>query len=207
MSTFNTKPRRTRKGVDANASLFGRAILERQTSLHISQIGKNTAQTLERSIRAQNEGKCIVDGFVRENSVKIISYSAGRAFGDAITFSVVFECQICSPVEGMVIQCIATNITKAGIRAESVESPSPVVVFVTRDHNYDNDAFSTVRENDEISVKVIGQRFELNDPRISVVAKLATSSSNTGDGARGNSRLSSPKGAMRPQPRISIENK
>ena len=72
----------------------------------------------------------------------------------------------------MVIQCVTRNVTKAGIRAESVISPSPVVVFVTRDHNYDSEYFSTISEGDNINIKVIGQRFELYDNHISIVAQL-----------------------------------
>ena len=48
-------------------------------------------------------------------------------------FEVVFECQVCCPVEGMHIDCIAEEITEtAGIRAETVDKPSPVVVYVAR---------------------------------------------------------------------------
>ena len=80
---------------------------------------------------------------------------------------------ICCPVEGMLIQCIAKNITKAGIRAESAEeTPSPVVVFITRDHHYMIEYFSKVEEDDKILVRVIGQRFELNDKYISIIAEL-----------------------------------
>ena len=32
--------------------------------------------------------------------------------------------------------------------------------------------FSSIKETDEIVVKIIGQRFELNDPAISVIAEL-----------------------------------
>ena len=76
----------------------------------------------------------------------------------------------------MIIQCIVKNVTKAGIRAESVVSPSPVVVFVTRDHHYDSAYFSNINEGDHINVKVIGQRFELNDEHISIVAQLIETS-------------------------------
>ena len=82
----------------------------------------------------------------------------------------------------MVIKCIAKNVTKAGIRAESVISPSPIVVFVTRDHNYNNEYFSSINEGDTINIKVIGQRFELYDTHISIVAQLVEPNSrNTGE--------------------------
>jgi len=85
----------------------------------------------------------------------------------------VFECEICFPVEGMLISCVAKFITKAGIKAESeVDVPSPVVVFIARDHHYNVDFFSDIKDGDKITVKVIGQRFELNDKFISVIGEL-----------------------------------
>ena len=72
----------------------------------------------------------------------------------------------------MHIQCEAKNITKAGIRAVSPESPSPIMVFIARDHHIKSKYYSTVKENNLITVRVIGQRFELNDAYISIIAEL-----------------------------------
>ena len=146
--------------------------MERQVAVHITNVGKNLSQTIERVVKKQYEGRCTVEGFIKPGSVSIRSYSAGKAIGDNVCFIAVFECQVCHPVEDMVIQCVARNVTKAGIRAESIVSPSPVVVFVTRDHNYGSEYFSSINEGDPIHIKVIGQRFELYDDHISIVAQL-----------------------------------
>jgi hypothetical protein len=152
--------------------LFTNALLTRKIHVDILNIGNNIKQTLEKMIAFEIEGKCIVEGFVKRDSTKIMTYSSGLIRGSIITFEVAYECSICSPVEGMILTCIAKNITKAGIRAEARESPSPVVIFVARDHHYSTAYFSEVSENDEIVVRVIGQRFELNDKYISIIAEL-----------------------------------
>jgi hypothetical protein len=72
----------------------------------------------------------------------------------------------------MEIMCSVINVTKAGIRCESTENPSPLIVFVARDHHYSSDEFMNVREKHIIRVKVIGQRFELNDTQISIIGEL-----------------------------------
>jgi hypothetical protein len=59
-----------------------------------------------------------------------------------------------------------------GIRAETNESPSPVVIFISRDHHYNSSYFSSIKENDDIQVRVIGQRFELNDKYVSIIAEI-----------------------------------
>jgi hypothetical protein len=72
----------------------------------------------------------------------------------------------------MNLNCIAKNITKAGIRAESSdEQPSPFVLFIARDHFYDNEYFNSIEENDKFIARVIAQRFELNDKYISIIAE------------------------------------
>ena len=139
----------------------------------IVNIGKNVQQTIERYIIDNFEGKCVVEGFIKIGSCKILTYSSGLVKGTNIGFEVVFECKICCPVEGMLIQCVAKNITKAGIRAESSdEIPSPIVVFVTRDHHYMVPYFSTIEEGTKFTARVIGQRFELNDKFVSIIGEL-----------------------------------
>ena len=72
----------------------------------------------------------------------------------------------------MIIDCVVKNITKAGIRAETNEEKSPVVIFIARDHHYLSHNFSDINEADQIQIRIIGQRFELNDTYISIIAEL-----------------------------------
>ena len=154
------------------SGIYSRSLITRSVVLPIVTIGKNIKETIEKCIAINFEGKCIVEGFVKPSSSKIITYSSGVVQGTNIKFEVVFECQICCPVEGMLIPCIAKNITKAGIRAESDEEiPTPIVVFIMRDHHYMSKYFSTINENDKIMVRVIGQRFELNDKYVSIIGE------------------------------------
>ena len=84
-----------------------------------------------------------------------------------------FECDICHPVEGQIIKCQAKNITRAGIRAVYTrETPSPITIFIARDHHYNNESFLKVKENEDITVRVIGIRYELNDETIAVLGEL-----------------------------------
>ena len=142
--------------------------------LPINYIGKNLDDIIEEYIHNNFEGKCVVEGYVKPNSVKIIRYSSGLIErGNNIIFEVVFECDICFPVEGMLVSCIVKNIVKAGIRAESSnEMPSPIIVFVAKDHHFTNQQFNEIQVNDTITVRVIGQRFELNDKYISIIGEL-----------------------------------
>jgi len=153
-------------------SIYTPTLITRKIPIGIIHVGKNIKQTLERIIASQIEGKCVVEGFIKPGSAKIATYSSGIVKADEIIFDITFECMVCSPVEGMLINCVAKNITKMGIRAETNESPSPVVIFISRDHHYTSSYFSNIKENDDIQVSVIGQRFELNDKYVSIIAKI-----------------------------------
>ena len=153
-------------------NVYGKSQITKTIMLPISAVGKNIHQTIERVISSMVESKCIVEGFVKAGSIKVITYSSGLIKGEHILFDVVFECDVCYPVAGMLLNCVAKNITKAGIRAESSEeTPSPFVLFIARDHYYSNDYFNSIEENDKFIARVIAQRFELNDKYVSVIAE------------------------------------
>ena len=153
-------------------SIYTPTLITRKIPIGIIHVGKNIKQTLERIIASQIEGKCVVEGFIKPGSAKIATYSSGIVKADEIIFDITFECMVCSPVEGMLINCVAKDITKVVIRAETNETPSPVVIFISRDHHYTSSYFSNIKENDDIQVSVIGQRFELNDKYVSIIAKI-----------------------------------
>lgn len=151
------------------------SILTKKIVLSITEIGKNLKDNILKKIVSLIEGKCIEEGYIRPNSIKIIKYSCGIVNTENIEFQVVFQCKICFPVEGMIIECIIKTITKAGVHAEvldNAEGVVPINVFIIRDHHFMDNMFQNLKENDKIVVKVIGIRFELNDPYIHAIGKL-----------------------------------
>ena len=156
-------------------TVYSLSQITKKIALPITAMGRNLQQTIEETIASMVEGKCTVEGFVKPHSVRVITYSSGVIKGTDVIFDVVFECDVCFPVAGMLFNCIAKNITKAGIRAESVdEFPSPFVLFIARDHYYDSDYFNSIEEGEKFMAKVIAQRFELNDKYVSIIAELVT---------------------------------
>jgi len=148
-------------------------MITRQIPINIVNIGQNLKQTFLNIISNLIEGKCIEEGYIKSKSTKILTYSSGVIRGGQVVFEVVFECLACCPVEGMRIKCRAMNITKAGIKAEiDDDNDVPVVIFLARDHHNKIEYFSTIEINALIEVRVIGQRFELNDDYVSIIAEL-----------------------------------
>ena len=177
-----------------NDKIYSNGLITKKLEIPLKFIGNNIKEVIESKIARQIEGKCCIEGYIKPNSVKVITYSSGLIQQEKILFEVTFECLICLPVENMLVKCYAKNITKAGIRAELDETPTPLIIFIARDHHYKNpEYFSSISENDPILIKIIGQRYELNDPAISVIAELVDSDKKQ-------------KRKQKKQPRLIIEN-
>ena len=171
----NTNVSNIKKGYrnkSADIGVYMNSLLSRKIQIPFNKVGKNIKEVLERSVKRQIEGKCTVEGYVKMDSTKILTYSSGILFENKIEFDTVFECSICCPVEGMTMKCLVKNKTQAGIRALIDEENSPVVIYVSRDHHYNNKYFNSINENYEITVRVIGQRYELNDEHVSIIGEI-----------------------------------
>lgn len=151
--------------------IYMQNVLTRKVVLPFVVLGGNIKELLSQKVAELYEGKCIKEGFIKKKSCNIISYSAGVLKNKNVVFDVVFDCLICRPSEGMKFKVTVKNITKAGIRAE-YKQDSPIVVFVSRDHAYKNKNFNNISVDDNIYIKVIGIRYELNDEFISIIADI-----------------------------------
>lgn len=165
--------------------LFNKAVLTKKIGINMDDLVRDNEQNikaiLEGKIKLHYEGLCIKEGYIKHDSVLVLSYSMGVMRNSTFEYTVIFECDVCQPYNGMKIKCDVKNITKAGLRCvvANLENPSshrktktPLVVFIARDYYYDNDTFNSINENDTINVEVIGTRFELNDDYIVVFADL-----------------------------------
>ena len=162
-----------KSAVAGKMSLYIKNIISKKLSVPIKYVGTNIAEILEQILTNNFEGKCCIEGYVKRSSVKIITFSSGTVIGNCIIFTVVFEYLVCNPPQGMRISCAVKNITNAGILAHVDDGEySPLNIFIARDHHYNIPYFSELKEQDIIMVRVIGQRFELNDPFVSVIGEL-----------------------------------
>ena len=164
----------TKKKDDKSKSIYSRCLMTKKLVLPITMIGKNLIEVILDKIKNDYEGKCVNEGYIKPESCIIIRYSSGVIErGNQIIFEVVFECDVCFLVEGTKISCSVKNVTKAGIRAESsIDVPSPIMVFVAKDHHLNIHEFIEIKIGDIITVRVIGQRFELNDKFVSIIGEF-----------------------------------
>jgi len=154
-----------------NMDISHPAVLTRDVRLPMNQVGGDITALILSSLQ-KYEGRCIEEGYLKLGSVRIINYSCGLLENVHVIISVSFECQLINPLVGHPMVCLVESNTKAGIKGRLHAKESPFVIFLARDHHHTNDTFSTYKEGDKINVKIIGKRYEINDPKISIIAVL-----------------------------------
>ena len=151
--------------------IYSKSILTKKVDLLLSEVGKHLEENLVSKLKSNYEGICNIDGYIKPDSIKLLTYSSGLVQANTIIFEVAFECELCAPTENSIVKAVVKNITKAGIRAEIINEndPTPLVIFITRDYNFKD---TDVEVGDSIFTRIIGTRYELNDKYISVIASL-----------------------------------
>lgn len=154
--------------------LYNSVLLTRNIELPINNIGKNLDDILYKRLVKLLEGKCSVEGYFKKESISIKTFSSGKIIrGNIIIFNVVFKADVCMPVENMILKVKVTNITKAGIKGEIDKLPdNPLIIYVMRDHFNENEYFNSVKVNDNITIRVIGQRHEINNSKIYIIGEI-----------------------------------
>ena len=152
-------------------SVYKKSLLNRNVLIPMNQMGGNVNDLLHKSLKVM-EGTCVEEGYIQRDSINIFNYSCGVLKGYSVHTQVTFECNIANPFPGEVFECVVEHNTKAGIKARLNEKESPFIIFLARDHHNKIPEFSDIKENDIISATVLGQRFEINDPKISIIATL-----------------------------------
>jgi len=156
-----------------NDEIYTQSILWKSIVLSMDQVGGNLKDTLKHEISSMVEGKCIVEGYVKKNSVEILSHSCGVVRGNNIVFDVSYSCDIFLPCADMVLgQCIVTEVLEsAGVEVKSNQSPNIFIAYVYQDHNFDDRDYN-VKVGDVVTINIVDYRFEIYDEYITLMGEI-----------------------------------
>jgi hypothetical protein len=151
--------------------LYISSLIYEKIEVPFNRIGNNMNNYFKKYSERMIEGKCRKEGFIRPQSTNVVSSSTGLLRSDMVIYDVIYSVDVCFPYENMEVMCKIKNITKIGIRGIINEMNNPIVLFISREHNT-NKHFEDYEEGQMIKVKVLGNRFELNDEYISVIGEI-----------------------------------
>jgi DNA-directed RNA polymerase subunit E'/Rpb7 len=140
-------------------------------SVEFSKNEINMTNYFKRYARDNIENRCRSEGYVKNNSCIIKKYSAPIIKENFCIYNVTYEFLVCNPDINNIYKCKIMKLTKIGIRGVISYHNNPIVFYISREHNTSIN-FDDYKEEDEISVRIIGKRFQLNDPYIEVIGEI-----------------------------------
>ena len=163
--------------------LYQKQLVRHKIKIPIEKISENLAQLFIEYAKNNIMNQCEKEGYISDNTCKIVSFSAGKTVSSDIIYDVLFEFMVCYPYEDMTFNCKIQNITKIGIKGVLThdELKNPLVIFASYLHNpsiFDQTETQSSNESskynigDIIYVRVLGHRFEINDPSIYVLVEI-----------------------------------
>ena len=135
---------------------------------------------IQHELKKKIGNKCLKDGFVLKNSIQVIKRSIGKInssfFDGSIAYNIIYSAKICNPKKGSYLKVQYVDHNKMGILAIKEGTPLNIVI-PTKLHTNKN-LFKEIDEklqnnyDIELTIQVIGKRFEKNDSEIFVIGKL-----------------------------------
>ena len=160
------------------SSVYFVSHLSERVNLKPDQLDNNIPIHITRNAKKKLEGKCTRFGFIRPDSLVIVTrsvaYHKGCHFHGEMTVDIEAVADVCKPARGDRITCQVDNINRMGLRARAGDCHELQVYVVTQHHN--NAVFfkdsNSLKINAVILIEVIGAKSKLNDDKIVVIGKL-----------------------------------
>ncbi len=143
-------------------------------------------------LQKKYEGKCIHEGYVKEDSIVIEKKSAGLLYGShftgEITYTILFKAEVCNPVAGNVIEFEVQSKNQMCLRGVL----GPMEIVIPREMVFDNPVelklLDSYKIGDKIKAEVIKSRYFPNSTNIRVIAKVISSENNRNKNNKANNK-------------------
>ncbi len=133
-------------------------------------------------LKKKYEGKCIHEGYIKEDSIVIEKKSVGLLYGShftgEITYTILFKADVCNPVAGNIIEFEIQSKNQMCLRG----TLGPMEIVIPREMAFDNPEelklLNSYQIGDKIKAEVIKSRYFPNSTNIRVIAKVISLESN-----------------------------
>lgn len=128
-------------------------------------------------LKKKVEGKCISDGFIKQESVEIISRSLGMLlnhdFNSNITYEIIYSADVCNPREGQTIEVVIDTIDETNTVCYYLdEESSPIEIYLFKQHYLENQEYAALQQGDRIIVKILDTQIEFGSKKILAIAEF-----------------------------------
>lgn len=134
---------------------------------------------LKKKISAALEGRCCMHGYVREGSTELMARSMGQAEHGRFTGDFLYYCKIkilcLLPEAGQVLNARILKMNKMGAYALLVDGGNPLEamrILIPRDGYIGVEEFDKLQVDQDIRVRIMRSRFQINDAFIQAIGQL-----------------------------------
>lgn len=125
----------------------------------------NISDIILQNLKDKVEGRCISEGYIKPESVEIVSRNSGvmenHDFSGSLTYTIKYKGNICIPRIGQVVECIVDthDDTNSVCYIEDEES-SPMEIYLFRDHYIGNADYVNLKPGNKILIKIMKTQIE-----------------------------------------------
>ncbi len=171
----------TKQMTGGSSKLISAPIYEERmlsTSIHLEPKYLNNVNLndiIQQTLKQKVEGRCISDGYIKPDSVKILSRNLGcmenHDFSGSITYTLKYKADICCPKEGQIIECIVdTHDETNSVCYVGDAETSPVEIYLFREHYLGNAEYAALKKGKKIMVKVLEPHVEFGAEKVLISA-------------------------------------
>ena len=124
-------------------------------------------------LRKKMEGRCSPHGFIKENSMKMLSRTLGQGKNGTFTGDFMFRCKLqCDVLYPAVDDLVPAEVLKVNKMGAYAAFENSLRVLLPRDLHLGNLEFDALKEGNKITVRILKIRFQSHDEFIMAVGLL-----------------------------------
>lgn len=164
------------------APLYHKMTLEETIRLTPSELSGNIQDKCFYHLKRKVGNKCINEGYINGNTIKIIERTIGKintTFLDgSVNYKIIFSADVCSPRRGDILPATFVDINHAGILAEIKDSPLNIVLPKNYHGQNEQEVYISLDKNEAnerskiLAIEIGGIQIRQNKKYIKVIGKV-----------------------------------
>lgn len=125
----------------------------------------NISEIVLSNLKKKVEGRCISEGYIKPDSVNIVSRNSGimenHDFSGSLTYTIKYTADICIPHTGQIVKCVIdTHDDTNSVCYVGDEDSSPMEIYLFRDHYIGNAEYVNLKKGDKILIRILNTQIE-----------------------------------------------
>lgn len=153
-----------------------KVVLTERIKLHAKVVcSKSYKDEVFQKLKDKLEGKCSRFGYIKQDSIKILSVERGvvdvLALNGTVVYTVNFTAELCNPLVGSVVKAKVVNTNRSGVWANCAPVLDIIVPKSSRTIISERD-LDEIKIGEVVTVEIMAKKFHLNDKCITAIGRV-----------------------------------